>query len=85
MSNWAADDLSPAQIKYAATDAWVSREIHARALAALPTEEKAPEPVPSPAAADTSQVEFQVRAAIAYEDDNIGKTDMWECNACDIS
>jgi ribonuclease D len=38
LSDWAADNLSPAQIKYAATDAWVSREIHARALAALPTE-----------------------------------------------
>jgi hypothetical protein len=42
MSNWAKRDLSPAQIKYAATDAWVSREIHARALAALPAAEKAP-------------------------------------------
>jgi ribonuclease D len=38
MSNWAADNLTPAQIKYAATDAWVSREIHARALSALPAE-----------------------------------------------
>ena len=38
MSNWAADNLSPAQIQYSATDAWVSREIHARALAALLTE-----------------------------------------------
>ena len=38
MSNWAADDLSPEQIKYSATDAWVSREVHVRALAALLTE-----------------------------------------------
>jgi ribonuclease D len=27
-SNWSRPDLSPAQIRYAATDAWVSREIY---------------------------------------------------------
>ncbi len=27
-SNWARDQLTPAQLTYAATDAWVSREIH---------------------------------------------------------
>ncbi len=27
-SNWAKDTLTPAQIKYAATDAWVSRELY---------------------------------------------------------
>lgn len=47
--------------------------------------EKAPEPMPSPATADTAEAEFQDRAAIAYEDDNKGKTDIWECNACVIS
>ena len=28
VSNWAKKDLSPSQIRYAATDAWVGREIH---------------------------------------------------------
>ena len=27
-SNWAAHNLTPAQIRYAATDAWVGREIY---------------------------------------------------------
>jgi ribonuclease D len=31
MSNWAAEHLSASQIQYAATDAWVSREVHVRA------------------------------------------------------
>jgi len=35
MSNWAAATLSAGQIRYAATDAWVSREIHVRAEQAL--------------------------------------------------
>ncbi|MBN1268606.1 MAG: 3'-5' exonuclease domain-containing protein 2 [Kiritimatiellae bacterium] len=37
-SNWARDDLTPAQIQYAATDAWVSREIYLKLLerSALP-------------------------------------------------
>jgi len=35
MSNWAADTLTPHQINYASTDAWISREIHARAVAAV--------------------------------------------------
>jgi hypothetical protein len=47
--------------------------------------EPAPEPVPSPTAADNVEVEFLDRAAIAYEDDNIGKKDKCECNACVIS
>lgn len=34
MSNWAAQNLTPAQIRYAATDAWVSREIQVLALQA---------------------------------------------------
>lgn len=29
-SNWAAESLSPAQIRYAATDAWVGRELYLR-------------------------------------------------------
>jgi ribonuclease D len=29
-SNWAARELSPAQIAYAATDAWVCRELFLR-------------------------------------------------------
>jgi ribonuclease D len=29
-SNWAAPRLSPAQINYAATDAWASRELYLR-------------------------------------------------------
>ena len=28
MSNWERSTLTPSQIKYAATDAWVSRELH---------------------------------------------------------
>jgi hypothetical protein len=47
--------------------------------------EKTPEPVPSPTAGETVEVEFQDRATIAYEDDNIGKKDECECNACVIS
>jgi len=30
VSNWARDTLLPAQIKYAATDAWISRELYLR-------------------------------------------------------
>ncbi len=30
VSNWARDSLRPAQIKYAATDAWISRKIYQR-------------------------------------------------------
>ncbi len=39
-SNWARETLSPAQIIYAATDAWISREIYLafRELGALPPE-----------------------------------------------
>jgi len=33
LSNWEADTLSEAQIKYAATDAWVCREMYLRLLA----------------------------------------------------
>ena len=33
VSNWASDDLNRKQIQYAATDAWISREIYIRALA----------------------------------------------------
>ena len=29
-SNWAARELSPAQIAYAATDAWACRELYLR-------------------------------------------------------
>jgi hypothetical protein len=49
--------------------------------------EKTPEPVPAPTAAETAAVEVEVqdRAAIAYEDDNTGKKDKCECNACVIS
>ena len=32
VSNWAKKELSPAQITYAATDAWVSREIYLKLL-----------------------------------------------------
>lgn len=32
VSNWARDDLSEAQIQYAATDAWVSRELYLHML-----------------------------------------------------
>ena len=40
MSNWATmDELSAAQIRYAATDAWASREVHARAVAVTQAEE----------------------------------------------
>lgn len=35
MCNWAASYLNPSEIKYAATDAWVSREVHVRAEKAL--------------------------------------------------
>lgn len=34
-SNWALAELSPQQLRYAATDAWVSRELYLR-LAAMP-------------------------------------------------
>ena len=30
VSNWARDTLQPSQIKYAATDAWISRELYLR-------------------------------------------------------
>jgi ribonuclease D len=30
VSNWARDTLLPSQIKYAATDAWISRELYLR-------------------------------------------------------
>ena len=33
VSNWAKTELNEKQIRYAATDAWISREIYARALA----------------------------------------------------
>lgn len=33
VSNWARDELDKKQIRYAATDAWISREIYARASA----------------------------------------------------
>lgn len=33
VSNWARDELDKKQIHYAATDAWISREIYARAIA----------------------------------------------------
>ena len=33
LSNWARSDLYQKQIEYAATDAWLSREIYERALA----------------------------------------------------
>ena len=32
VSNWARADLDQKQIAYAATDAWISREIYARAI-----------------------------------------------------
>ena len=32
VSNWAKSELEPKQIRYAATDAWISRELYARAL-----------------------------------------------------
>lgn len=34
-TNWANDELTPQQIRYAATDAWIGRELHRR-LIALP-------------------------------------------------
>ena len=37
VSNWAADVLCDAQVLYAATDAWVSREVYLRALVSPPT------------------------------------------------
>ncbi|TVP80272.1 MAG: 3'-5' exonuclease domain-containing protein 2 [Puniceicoccaceae bacterium] len=33
VSNWARDELDEKQIRYAATDAWISREIYVRAMA----------------------------------------------------
>lgn len=33
VSNWAREELDNKQIRYAATDAWISREIYARAVA----------------------------------------------------
>jgi len=33
VSNWARKNLSPLQVQYAATDAWVSREIYLRLVA----------------------------------------------------
>ena len=35
VSNWAREELEPKQIRYAATDAWVSRELYRRAVAEL--------------------------------------------------
>lgn len=35
VSNWARDQLDQRQIKYAATDAWISREIYLKALAEM--------------------------------------------------
>lgn len=32
VSNWARKDLTPAQIRYAATDAWVSRELYLKLI-----------------------------------------------------
>ena len=32
VSNWAKKELTPAQVTYAATDAWVSREIYLKLL-----------------------------------------------------
>jgi ribonuclease D len=40
MSNWAAGTLTPSQIKYAATDAWVSREVHVQAKQAVAAAKK---------------------------------------------
>ena len=47
--------------------------------------DKTAEPVPSTTVAETVEADFQDRAVIAYEDDNIGKKDKCECNACVIS
>jgi len=33
VSNWARDELDNKQVRYAATDAWISREIYARSIA----------------------------------------------------
>jgi ribonuclease D len=33
VSNWERDELSEKQILYAATDAWISRELYCRAVA----------------------------------------------------
>jgi ribonuclease D len=35
VSNWARSELDDKQIRYAATDAWVSRELYVRAVAAM--------------------------------------------------
>lgn len=44
-SNWAARHLSPAQVTYAATDAWACRELFVRfeSLGLLPSKQDAPE------------------------------------------
>ncbi len=48
-TNWANPDLSPQQIQYAATDAWISREIYLR-LKNLPARVQSPtDGAPSPA------------------------------------
>jgi len=33
VSNWARPELDPKQVRYAATDAWISRELYVRAIA----------------------------------------------------
>ena len=35
VSNWAQAELQPKQIRYAATDAWISRELYLRAIAEM--------------------------------------------------
>ncbi len=44
LSNWEAEELSPKQIKYAATDSWMSREIYIKLLSSekviIPKEEE---------------------------------------------
>ena len=48
LSNWEAENLSEAQKKYAATDAWICREMYMRLLASekhpLTPEQMAPNP-----------------------------------------
>jgi ribonuclease D len=50
-SNWSRDDLSPAQIKYAGTDAWVCLRIYQEMLA----QKFLPLPAREPAAEETSE------------------------------
>ncbi len=40
VSNWERGELSQKQISYAATDAWISRELYCRAIAAYRSEKK---------------------------------------------